>query len=282
MKAPSPAFSVYPKDIDSDENCKVMDLREFGAYMRLLLHSWTEGSIPADPDRLAKILGVTRRTFEAVWPNVSPCFTPCPTDSGRLENNRLVMERDKQVRRASENAENGKRGGRPPKSNDYARTEKRTVPTEKPNGSVSESETKGRAPVSSSSASTYPPLSPEGEAVEVPVSKRAESTDRPEPPMPLPPGAGRYELVDQAAAIWDAKRGGENRWIGDLAPASRRYPATFLDGWTRYLDSFAPGSKFMGSPRDFAAVAGVWCDPPEIADANAEAWAMPMILGRAS
>ena len=138
MKAPSPAFSFYPKDIESDEACKAMNHAEFGMYIRLLMNCWTEGSIPADPERLQRLLRVSSRTFSAAWPAIAPCFTP--GEDGRLVQSRLETEREKQVQRREENKRKGRSGGRPAKSNVSAESEKPRVmngfPDRKPNESL--------------------------------------------------------------------------------------------------------------------------------------------------
>lgn len=110
MKAPSPAFSLYPKDIESDERCKAMTHSEFGMYMRLLLNCWTEGSIPADPIRLQRLLKVSSKTFNACWPAIEACFTPA---GDRLTQSRLEEERTRQRERSLLNSERGRKGGRP-------------------------------------------------------------------------------------------------------------------------------------------------------------------------
>jgi len=138
VKAPSPAFSFYPKDIESDEACKAMNHAEFGMYIRLLMNCWTEGSIPADPERLQRLLRVSSRTFSAAWPAIAPCFTP--GEDGRLVQSRLETEREKQVQRREENKRKGRSGGRPAKSNVSAESEKPLVmngfPDRKPNESL--------------------------------------------------------------------------------------------------------------------------------------------------
>lgn len=122
MKAPSPAFSFYPKDVQSDETCNAMTHAEFGMYMRLLMNCWTEGSIPSDPARLARLLRVSTRTLEASWPAIAPCFSD--GEDGRLIQSRLESEREKQVSRSKENSLKGRMGGRPPKRNGINGTEK--------------------------------------------------------------------------------------------------------------------------------------------------------------
>lgn len=116
MRAPSPAFSYYPKDIISDENCAAMTLEEFGAYHRLLGHAWLEGSIPKDKVKLARLLGVSPKKLDRIWPAIEPCWGISPDAEDRLIQRRLEEEREKQRERAAKQAENGKKGGRPAKS----------------------------------------------------------------------------------------------------------------------------------------------------------------------
>ena len=113
MKAPSPAFSLYPKDMLSDEQCAAMTNEEFGCYVRLLCHAWLEGSVPADPVRLQRILKLRPQTFTKVWPAIAPCFEE--TDS-RLYQLRLEKERSLQRERSVHQAARGLKGGRPIKS----------------------------------------------------------------------------------------------------------------------------------------------------------------------
>lgn len=97
MKAPSPAFSLYPKDLLSDEACVSMNNEEFGAYVRLLLFAWLEGSIPKDLTRLARLLGVGGRTMGRLWRAIEPCWHTDPNDPTRLRQKRLEEIRQQQV-----------------------------------------------------------------------------------------------------------------------------------------------------------------------------------------
>jgi uncharacterized protein YdaU (DUF1376 family) len=97
MKAPSPAFSLYPKDILSDEACSAMTDEELGVYVRLLCHAWLEGSIPADRVRLARMTRRSLSRFERVWRAVGPCWDTDPWDPDRLVQRRMERERTKQV-----------------------------------------------------------------------------------------------------------------------------------------------------------------------------------------
>lgn len=95
-----------------------------------------------------------------------------------------------------------------------------------------------------------------------------------EPPIALPPGAGAYEVIDEANAYYAMKRGGPSRFIHELAPASREYSReVFLSGWRRFVDSKA--GKPACAPSDFAANVKFWCEPfdgPILSENNRKAF----------
>ena len=92
----SPAFQFYPKDFLSDEKQIRMSSSAVGIYVRLLCHCWIEQSLPSDERALAQLSGAPLRELRAAWPSIAPCFEM--NASGRLENPRLVRERDSQDR----------------------------------------------------------------------------------------------------------------------------------------------------------------------------------------
>jgi len=110
MKAPSPAFSFYPKDILSDEAAASMTDEELGVYVRLLCHAWLEGSIPADMDRLAKMTRRRRPVFEKLWKAIGLCWRQSDDDPGRLVQGRLEQERVKQRAYSATQSERAKAG----------------------------------------------------------------------------------------------------------------------------------------------------------------------------
>lgn len=102
----SPAFQFYPNDILNDEVVKLMDNREFGAYVKLLCFNWLEGSIPATMDELARLADEPQLEFEKIWSKVGKKFHE-KRGSERLTNPRMERERQKQrlfAKRCSENA----------------------------------------------------------------------------------------------------------------------------------------------------------------------------------
>lgn len=121
-----PHMPIWVYDLEADEDCSLMSLAEYGAYMRLLQRQWIEGSVPVDMARLARLLRVTIDEMESIWPVLAPKFAE--DGRGRLKNHRLDQERESALRKVEVNKANGKRGGRPKK------TER--LSEEKPNGSI--------------------------------------------------------------------------------------------------------------------------------------------------
>lgn len=90
----SPAFQWYPRDILSSARVQELTLEEEGAYRRLLDFCWLNGSIPADPERCARLIGKGAST--CIASAVQPLFTPHPDDPTKLIHDRLELEREKQ------------------------------------------------------------------------------------------------------------------------------------------------------------------------------------------
>jgi uncharacterized protein YdaU (DUF1376 family) len=110
VKAPSPAFSLYPKDVLTDENVSAMTDEELGVYFRLLCHAWLEGSVPSDLTRMARILKRPLRTLKRLWPAIAPCWDEA---DGRLTQRKLEAVRAQQVAFRNEQSRKGKLGGKP-------------------------------------------------------------------------------------------------------------------------------------------------------------------------
>ena len=90
--AEDPWFKWYPKDCDSDELVRLMDDREFGFYVRLLNHSWTNRGLPESTESIAQAIGRTHKYVHRMWPKVSQRFS---LKNGRLCNPRQEQEREK-------------------------------------------------------------------------------------------------------------------------------------------------------------------------------------------
>ncbi len=103
-------FPFYYNEFFMDEDVKCMKNRHIGAYLRLIVNCWTEGSIPADIDGLASICQETRRVMERLWQVLSRCFHPVPSNSLRLMQKRVSNERAKYSRLCAQKSEAGKKG----------------------------------------------------------------------------------------------------------------------------------------------------------------------------
>jgi uncharacterized protein YdaU (DUF1376 family) len=85
-----PYFPLYPTDLLGDDKVLVMDLTEFGAYMRLLCIAWQQdpaGSIPSDPKIISRLLGITTEQWSSIATALLPCWQEM---DGRLYNKRMV------------------------------------------------------------------------------------------------------------------------------------------------------------------------------------------------
>lgn len=116
-------------DFWSSEAVEMMTGDQVCAYLRLMCRQWAEGSIPADPRRIAAILTGGVRVFTAedvvgdgtldspgessIWEALAPCFVA--TEDGRLENPRVADERVKWLAKRESYRQRGKLGGRPKK-----------------------------------------------------------------------------------------------------------------------------------------------------------------------
>lgn len=107
MAERAPAFQFYPQDWLACDKVAEMTLEEEGVYIRLLCYCWTVGSIPADPERCARLAGKGCSVETAT--SVQRAFNACSTDPQRLVHKRLEKERTKQAERREQQSEAGKR-----------------------------------------------------------------------------------------------------------------------------------------------------------------------------
>jgi uncharacterized protein YdaU (DUF1376 family) len=86
-----------------------LTLAERGAYTDLLFFQWELGALPAEPERLARLIGCSSEEFAAVWPAIKTKFTEV---DARLVNGRLEQHRLKAEELSAKRVEIGRRGGR--------------------------------------------------------------------------------------------------------------------------------------------------------------------------
>lgn len=94
MENKSPAFQWYPKDILASARVQQMTLAEEGAYRRLIDYCWINGSIPADAQKAARLIGKGASIEIAM--TVLDMFSPHPDDPDKMIHDRLEIERAKQ------------------------------------------------------------------------------------------------------------------------------------------------------------------------------------------
>jgi uncharacterized protein YdaU (DUF1376 family) len=93
-KDKSPAFQWYSKDILSSARVAMMTLEEEGAYRRALDFCWLNGSLPRDPEKLAKVIG--KGCSVEVANTVQQMFIIDKKNSEQILHERLEVERKKQ------------------------------------------------------------------------------------------------------------------------------------------------------------------------------------------
>lgn len=82
----------FPRDFLA--STRAMRLAERGAYCDLLFYQWEMGSLPADTEQLARLLGCTAKEFAAIWKVVSKKFV---LTGDTLSNQRLEEHRGKAI-----------------------------------------------------------------------------------------------------------------------------------------------------------------------------------------
>ncbi len=79
-----PSFPFFFDDLADDENVLTLGYADLGAFVVLLRHQLREGDLPADTERLRRILKLPRDAFASVWDAVSACFEPVADDPDRI------------------------------------------------------------------------------------------------------------------------------------------------------------------------------------------------------
>ena len=102
-----PAFQFYPGDWLGSQRVSLLTLEEEGAYLRLLASCWQHGSIPSDPNMIARLIGKGASTTLAS--TLATMFQPHPFNAGLLVHDRLERERDKQDAWAEKSREGGRK-----------------------------------------------------------------------------------------------------------------------------------------------------------------------------
>lgn len=115
MKFKSPAFQFYPADWLGSQRVSLMTLEEEGAYIRLLSYCWQHGSIPADPDAAARLIGkgatpvLASKVLTMFQPPLQPDLSIGSPCGAVLVHERLQAEKEKQIAWKTKSSEGGKK-----------------------------------------------------------------------------------------------------------------------------------------------------------------------------
>lgn len=94
-----------------DERVRLMSLQERGAYITLLCMCWQEGSLPANVEDIARLVGVRPQYFKRLWSGqLGSCFFASVEDGGRWRHKRLDQEREKQEHHRQRASDKGRIG----------------------------------------------------------------------------------------------------------------------------------------------------------------------------
>jgi uncharacterized protein YdaU (DUF1376 family) len=85
------------------------DGEEQGLYLLLLSYQWSIGSLPADPNKLCRMIRWERKQFDRCWATVGPKF---PEADGRLVNQRLEEHRGRVREIVAKRSAAGKSGAK--------------------------------------------------------------------------------------------------------------------------------------------------------------------------
>jgi uncharacterized protein YdaU (DUF1376 family) len=98
-----PYYKMWPKDFDTDEHVRLLDLAETGLFLFCLNHAWNNDGLPDDLVMIARLLKIPEEKFLSLWPAVSRCFEA--GEDGRLRNPRQEVEREGATKRSAQCSE---------------------------------------------------------------------------------------------------------------------------------------------------------------------------------
>lgn len=96
-----PAYMEYAANMLADANFRILTLSERGLLYTIRLECWVNRELPANPDRLARVLGQTETEIRKALPNLTPFFSLCKESmlSPELEHYRAYLD-DRRMRQS--------------------------------------------------------------------------------------------------------------------------------------------------------------------------------------
>lgn len=237
----APAFQFYAGDWLSSQRVALMTLEQEGAYIRLMAFCWKHGSIPADPETLARLIGKGASTTLAS--EVAKMFQ---LSGETLIHPRLEQAREEQTAWRAKSSEGGKKSAETRRARKAAKGGATTLqpPIE---GSL-QNGTNHNATLHSSPSSSKPPnpqggfsLSPEvptGEADNTPLMIRIGRFFNRRPTTRWSPSERKAlkKLIPIDAEDLELL---ERYYLEEIDPDDdyrRRDLETLLNNWTKEID----------------------------------------------
>jgi len=103
-----PYYRWLWRDWRANRKVQRMSWQARGLYRELLDEFWSEGSIPADLDKLADICGCTRGEMEQFWPQIEPSWERI---EGGYRNAKMESQRTSKDAERITKANSGRKGG---------------------------------------------------------------------------------------------------------------------------------------------------------------------------
>ena len=128
IKLPHMPLWVY--DLDTDRDCRRMSDAQFGRYMRLMIRQWIEGSVPATPTEAIRDAMLDPGSEGDIQSLLDRKFSD-KVEAGR-GNPKLAQVRQECLAKVETNRANGKKGGRPSKTDRITEG----LSEKKPDGSI--------------------------------------------------------------------------------------------------------------------------------------------------
>jgi uncharacterized protein YdaU (DUF1376 family) len=113
VRSLQPWFRFYTKDYLADSRVRLLAREDRSILVDCWCYCSLDGSLPADPLALGRLLGVDRRKMASTLLRLLPFFE---CEGGRLHSVRLSREADSDQAKRDRMRENGKQGGRPKKA----------------------------------------------------------------------------------------------------------------------------------------------------------------------
>lgn len=127
-----PAFQFYADDFLGGTT--IFNTEETGAYILLLCHQWNTGGLPKE-EKLIRRIAKVNDEFD-----LSLVLSKFKDVDGKLKNERMEQERQKQIEFRARQSENGKMGGRPKTQALTNPNPNQTPPSPSPSASPKEKE----------------------------------------------------------------------------------------------------------------------------------------------